>query len=220
MDRIAIRDGIKPRGRVEVFVTKGRPFLVKGKRLPSRGGVPLYSNLLLDFSATEIVSKFEGENIVVNQGKDKVIQALTSGNINQIGRMAVGDRGTLPSDPTTPKVPEKTFTTLYNEVYRADMDGITIEVGTPNVHEVKFVKTFNAIDFPLSAFSNQSKPVINEVGLITFDAGVEDLPRAPVMAPGTPLADEKLFSIRTFKSVPFEAANEISVTIRYTIFVE
>jgi hypothetical protein len=50
--------------------------------------------------------------------------------------------------------------------------------------------------------------------------GGAPLPRPPVAAPNTPDADESMFSIRTFKSVPFEAANEIAVTIRYTIYIE
>jgi hypothetical protein len=29
-----------------------------------------------------------------------------------------------------------------------------------------------------------------------------------------------LMSIRTFKSVPFEAANDISITIKYTVYTE
>ena len=134
--------------------------------------------------------------------------------------MAIGDRGTIPSDPTVPKVPTSDLPGLYNEVYRDDIDGASLDVGTPGVHEVQFVKTFDAATVPITAFSNQAAPVINEVGLVTFDFSAGALPRPPVAAPDAPPADEVVFSLRTFKSVPFEAANEISVTIRYTIFIE
>ena len=74
---------------------------------------------------------------------------------------------------------------------------------------------------PITAFSNQANPIVNEVGLVMADLfGGNPLPRAPVAAPDPPDADEEVFSIRTFKSVPFEAANEIAITIRYTIFIE
>jgi hypothetical protein len=134
--------------------------------------------------------------------------------------MAVGDRGTIPQDSTVPKVPVDTQTTLYNEVYRADVDAVVLNVGTPTTHEVKFIKSFSSLIIPITAFSNQAAPVVSEVALITVDTGVTPLPRAPVAYPTLPDADEKMFSIRTFKSVPFEAANEISVTIRYTIYIE
>jgi hypothetical protein len=133
----------------------------------------------------------------------------------------MGDRGTIPSDPTVPKVPVATMSALYNEVYRADAEAVVLDVGTPTVHEVKFVKTFSAVAIPITSFSNQAKPVINEVGLIMINPALPPpLPRPDVAAPDDPPADEVLFAIRTFKSVPFEASNDISVTIRYTIFIE
>jgi hypothetical protein len=213
-----MKDGIKPQGRVEVFVTKGKPDLKFDGFLRECNGLKLYSRGEIDVSQVSLIDYIDIKNIVVNQGKDKVITALVAGAVNPIGRMAIGDRGTIPSDPTVPKVPVGTMTALYNEVYRADIDGVIIDVGTPSVHEARFVKTFSAIEVPIASFSNQAKPVINEVGLTTYDPATP-LPRAPVAAPNPPPADEALFSIRTFKSVPFEAANEISITIRYTIFI-
>lgn len=89
------------------------------------------------------------------------------------------------------------------------------------VNECQFIATFNAYDVPLSAYSNQSQPRINEVGLVIIDpTAVAGLSRVPVVAPALPESDEVLMSIRCFKSVPFEAANEITVTIKYTIFME
>jgi len=176
----------------------------------------------LDFSSCkQFLGHQKLENIILDIGKDKIIESITTGFINTVARMAIGDRGALPSDQTVPKVPTSDLPGLYNEVYRDDVDAVILDIGTPEKHEVKFIKTFSAVDIPLTSFSNQSAPIINEVSLITADllAG-NPLPRPPVSAPNIPDADEEFFSLRTFKSVPFEAANEISITIRYTIFID
>lgn len=224
-----IREGLTPKGRVEIFQTKGKPTLCYGETvsrdLPAefKGRTPqIYKSCEIDFSNCEIIDKQDIMNIIVDGGKDKIIEAITTGFVNQVARMAAGDRGTIPSDATQPKVPTEDQTALFNEVFRSDMDATVLDVGvTPGVHEVKFIKTFSATVVPLTSFSNQALPVLNEVGLIMADLfGGAPLPRADTPAPDVPDADESLFSLRTFKSVPFEAANEISVTIRYTIFIE
>ena len=220
VERAAARDGLKPRGKVEIFVTRGTPRKKWGKLLRVNHGVPIYDKCELDFSRSAILDKMVAHNIILDAGKDKVIESLVTGVIHEVGRIAIGDRGTIPSDPTVPKIPTSNLPGLYNEIYRDDVDGVTVDVGTPGTHEVQFVKTFDASSVPITAFSNQASPVINEVGLVTFDFAEGPLPRAPVASPSAPPADEVVFSLRTFKSVPFEAANEISVTIRYTIFIE
>ena len=218
-----IKEKLRPRGRVELWATeKSKPVLELFDPIPTMPGFPkVHLRHNLDFSKCSVKDHFVKENIVVNIGKDKVITSLSTGFLNVIARMSIGDRGTIPSDPTVPKVPEATATALFNEVYRDDIDATILDVGTPTIHEVTFIKTFSAVVIPITSFSNQASPVVNEVGLITADLlSGTPLPRAPVAAPNPPEADEELFALRTFKSVPFEAANEISVTIRYTIFIE
>lgn len=216
-----VKEKIKPRGRVEVFVTKGKPKIIPGELISNLRGHKVYRSAEIDFSNTKVISKEVVENIIVNAGKDMMIEGLTTGFGKVVARMAIGDRGTIPSDSTIPKVPLATMDALYNEVYRDDLDTTVLDIGTPTTHEAKFIKTFSALDINISAFSNQSNPVVNEVGLIMADllAG-NPLPRPPVEAPNSPDADEELYAIRTFKSVPFEAANEISITFRYTVFIE
>lgn len=211
------KDQLLPKGLVEIFVTRGAPSLVLGKQL----GYKLYDSCAVDLSKVKLLDARKIYNIIVNQGKDDVIQSLSTGFTSPIVRMAIGDRGTIPSDQTVPKVPVATATTLYDEVYRADVDATVLNVGTPTVHQVQFIKTFSSLVVPLASFSNQANPIVNEVGLITASnlAG-NPLPRAPVAAPASPLGDELLFSTRTFNSVPFLAANEIAITISYTIFIE
>jgi len=222
MGQLNPTDRLYPKGRLEIFTTRGKPTLELFGPLSTLSGFPkVYEAHNLDFSKVQVLDKLDIMNILVNNGKDAVIRSLTTGNLNVIARMAIGDRGTIPSDSTVPKVPVSTQTGLFNEVYRDDVDATILNVGAPTIHEVKFVKSFSSLLIPITAFSNQALPVVNEAGLITADIlSGAPLPRAPVAAPNTPDADEKLFSIRTFKSVPFEAANEISVTIRYTIFIE
>ena len=219
-----IREPLSPKGMLEMFVTKGRPNLILKDKVPNKYNLPTYRYHEIDFSGCQLLDSIKRQNIIVNIGKDSVIESLTTGFIKTLARLAVGDNGTIPSDSTVPKVPVPTMEELYNEVGRADADAMILNVGTPTVHEVKLVKTFTASDFPITAFFNQAKPTLNEVGLIMIDLAAAPLPRAPVYAPYTvdnkPLDDELLFAIRTHKSVPFEEANDISVTIRYTIYIE
>lgn len=218
----SMRDKFKVRGRVEITVSRGTPQITPGKLLfiNKLSNKPIYDSIGIHVDPSKLISHETLENIVVNKGKDIVIEGLTTGNIDLIARMAIGDRGTIPSDSTVPKVPTSNLDVLYNEVYRADVDFFSLNTGGL-VHEVEFVRTFSALDISITAFSNQANPVVNEVGLITADVitGVA-LPRPAVESPASPDADEQLFALRTFKSVPFESANEISVTIRYTIFIE
>ena len=133
--------------------------------------------------------------------------------------MAIGARGTLPSDPTVPKTPEASRTDLYEEIYRQDIDTTSITT-VDDTNEVLFVTTFRAVDIPLSAYPDQTNPTVNEVGLVMIDLITgAPLPRSPIASPDDPDTDEALFAMRTFKSVPFEAANETAVTVRYTIFI-
>jgi len=214
-------DKFSPGGRVEIFATRGRPSVTPKGLISGKGAINVYSSCDIDFSSCEILHQEDVKNVIVNSGKDKLINAVATGAVNVICRMAIGDRGTLPSDPSTPKQVNASMTSLYNEVHREDIDLAILDIGTAEKHEVRFVKTFSATDIPLSAFSNSGAPVINEVGLITADLiSGSPLPRDPVSSPATPDEDEALFAVRTYKSIPFEAANDISLTVRYTIYVE
>ena len=199
-----------PQGRVEIFVTRGKPVILE--------------NGELDLSSCEVLESQDIKNIIVNQGKDVIIKTLALGvsEYAKLTRLSIGDLGTIPSDPTVPKTPLPTRTELYHEVYRADAEAVVLNVnvpGSPDTHEIKLVKTFTASDIPITAFTYQAKPVINEVGMISINPAVQII-RDPVAFPNAPMADEKLFAIRTFKSVPFERDNDISVTFRYSIYID
>jgi hypothetical protein len=225
-----IRESIPLKGRVEIFTTRGTPRIIRGEPLTSNvpsshqhliGRLPVvYKDATINFDDCELLDSQDHMNIVVDGGRDNVLKSLTTGFSLVIARMAIGDKGTIPSDITVPKVPTKDRTELFNEIYRADVDTTTLTIGVPSP-EVKFIKTFSALQVPITSFSNQALPYVNEVGLIMADLFIGDpLPRPDVAAPNVPDADESLFAMRCFKSVPFEAANEITITIRYTIFIE
>jgi hypothetical protein len=98
----------------------------------------------------------------------------------------------------------------------------TVEVLTISgaANQVQFSAQFNAPDIALSAYTNPSNPVLNEVGLVLINpAAPSGITRSPVTAPTAPPSDEVIMSIRTFPSIPFTIANDVSVTIRYTIYM-
>lgn len=242
-----------------------------------------------------LVDYFKEKNIILFQGNAEVIRTLSTispaTTPRVITRMAIGDQGTIPSDSTVPKVPLKTATTLFHEIYRKDIDTRVLTLYSPTgfsyignttvgsnvitamsstigvvigmsitgtgipigavvteiissasvrisgpatssnssvtlafvgtVNECQFITTFDAVDVPLTAFANPSQPRVNEVGLVIIDPTAGGgLVRPPVAGPNPNQSDEVLMSIRCYKSVPFEIANDVSVTIRYTIFTE
>lgn len=214
----AVKDVLKPEGEVEIFVSRGRPKIAY-QGLVKAGAIPIYARHAIDFSECELLDHMTLKNIIVNQGKDKMIEALVGGTVDKVLRMAIGDRGTIPSDASVPKVPISTMTALFNEVFRSDLEAVLLNTGTATAHEVKFIKTFAARDIPLSSFSNQAAPIINEVGIYTAGDQIP-FPRPDVAGPAANQSDEKLFAMRTYRAVPFEAATDIAVTFRYTVFID
>lgn len=167
----------------------------------------------------KVIDRFTQSNIILNQGKAEIINSLTTGTNRVLARMAIGDRGALPSDPSVPKTPEASRTGLFAEVYRQDVE-VTSITTDGDTNQVLLVTTFRAVDIPVTAYSDQVNPVVNEVGLVMIDLiSGKPLPRPSIATPNAPDGDEIIFALRTFKTVPFEAANETAVTVRYTIFI-
>lgn len=266
-------DGLKSKGRVDILV----------------------------YHHGQLVDVQKLENIIFYQGNGAIITSLATISPSTIpaiiNRMAVGDQGTIPSNPAVPKVPTKNLpqvistSGLYHEVYRKDVDsriittnngstfnitgvltngsvvvttastaalaaGMSISgIGVPTgdviasinsstqftigplpavlpagsqtltisgaANQVQFTAEFDAVSVALSAFTNPSSPVINEVGMVIINpAAISGITRSPVTAPTTPPSDEVVMSIRAFPSIPFTIANSVSVTIKYTIYME
>jgi len=201
-------DSIKIKGHLEVYA-----FRNPGKRIEVYDPENTAHQALLQ-------QHISIDNIVLNQGKAEIIHGLTTGTNRVLARMAIGDRGALPSDLQVPKTPDAERLGLYHEVYRNDIQSTaTTTEGSRN--EILFVDTFYAVDIPITAYSDQTNPVMNEVMLVMCDLilGVP-LPRDPVVTPAEPDIDEAGFSMVTFNSVPFKAEQETAVTVRYGIFIQ
>lgn len=266
--------------------TKKRGF--RERTQPFEGMVEIWVH-----KAGQLVDVQRMKNTVLFQGNAEVIRAICSTlplAPRVITRMAIGDQGAIPSDPTTPKVPVKSATGLYHELYRKDVDSsiqtiysltplvimgnttpasnilsaLTTTAGIVNgmvvtgtgipqgtvvtnvlsastvqisnaaissntgininflgaVNECQFIATFDSATIPVSTYANPTQPRVNEVGLVIVDPNAHGTGRAAVLAPTAPYSDEVVMTVRTFKSVPFEIANDTTITIRYTIFTE
>jgi hypothetical protein len=124
----------------------------------------------------------------------------------------------LPAGTQVQDVPDGTHIILTAAPTNSAVENVTFS-GAAN--QAKFIATFDSLDVPLTSFSDPSNPVINEVGLVLINPLAAGGPtRAPVAAPNAPQSDEIVMTLRTFKSVPFQAANAISITVRYTLFME
>lgn len=159
------------------------------------------------------------KNFIVDLGKQRAIQIMTGlvdawPQSRRIFRMAIGDQGCVPGQPLIPKTPDGTwpgFTTLFHEVGRQDLTSIT----NPAVKQARFLASFLSSNYTAGNFSSTPR-LINEAGLITS----QGVPIAGVTQPPTSIpADEDLFSIRTFKSVPFDPADSVTIQVLWNMFV-
>ena len=162
----------------------------------------------------KIIDHIKEKNIILNNIKEKVIQSLMTGSIDKIFRMAIGDNGAIVGDPFTPKVPSATDTALEHEVYRKDVSWPP-SVDTANL-KITFIGTFNSVDVPSTSYSNASEQRVNEAMLVCGD-GV--LGGGDIYSPNPADADESGVSRRCFKSIPFDIANDITITIRWSLFM-
>lgn len=167
----------------------------------------------------------ESKNFIVDAGITGIRDLLggvnsPSGFAGSIFRMAVGDGGVPAGDLFNPKLPDATWparTALFHEVFRSD---ITVW-SEPTSFSIQFVGAFDSLDVDLTSFL-LSELVINEAALIIGD-GVTVVGGDPKQVNKTPPdtvdVDELMMSTRTFNSVSFDPADDITVTITWTITV-
>jgi len=165
-----------------------------------------------------LIDEFTAENIVLYQGKASIITGLVNPTAVIIGRMAIGDRGTVPSDPTVPRTVAPSATRLFHEVYRQNIQtAIITTIDADN--SATFTTIFRAVDIPITSYLDQTKPVINEVALVLVDTLMPPAVRPPVAAPDPQFPGEQLFAIRTFRTIPFEAASDTTISLKYSIMI-
>jgi hypothetical protein len=195
--------------------------------IPADSTVPKVPTKDLTALYHEIYRKdIEARNITINPGTTFTTAATlvsgsplatTASTVGLASGMTVSGTG-IPLGTTILIVNSSTQFTLSQNATVSGAQTLTIS-GAAN--EAQFIATFNVADVPLSSYSNPSQPRINEVGLVIINpVAVDGIPRTDVAAPNSPPADEVLMTVRCFKSVPFELANDVAITIRYTIFME
>lgn len=196
---------------------------LKERRHSFRDGLNFRGNIKLEFfdKNGKLINCIEEKNFIVDLGLEAVIDILeatttTSSIGNRIYRMAIGDDGTLTGQPYVPKVPDATWpakTTLFHEVLRQSRDTAT----QPTSKSMRFVTSFASADITPSSFTS-SPYVINEAALIISDGTQTTKDEIPQGY--TPDSSESIFSIRTFKSQPFDPADTLTLTVAWTIFVQ
>ncbi len=196
---------------------------LRGKHQNFREGLNFRGSIKLEFfdKNNRLINCIEDKNFIVDLGLESVIDILegtttTAAVGNRIYRMAIGDDGTLTGQPFVPKVPDATWparTTLFHEVLRQSRDTAT----QPTSTSMRFVTSFASADVTLSSYTS-SPPVVNEAALIISDGTQTTKDQIPQGY--TPDSSESIFSIRTFKSQPFDPADTLTLTITWTIFVQ
>ena len=167
---------------------------------------------------------YDDKNFIVNVGKTAVRDLLLGTSGGGIGgsifRMALGDGGTPPAELFNPKPPDNTWparTGLFHEVIRQDISVFS----KPNATAARFEGSFNSVDVDPSSFS-LIEQVVNEAALIIGDGVLTvggDKKQINKTPPDTVGADEKMLSMRTFKSSPFDPLSDATITITWTINV-
>lgn len=164
----------------------------------------------------------DSPNFIVDGGvtaiRDALIGTNGSGFLGSIFRMAIGDGGVPPGELFNPKLPDATWparTALFHEMLRQDISVFE----TPTSASMRFTTNFNSTDITPTSYSLSDK-VINEAALIIGD-GVLTIggDKKRVQDGDTPDADEVMVSMRTFKSASFDEAEDVTVTIVWTLTV-
>lgn len=166
----------------------------------------------------------DSKNFIVDAGltgvRDILIGPNGGGFTGAVFRMALGDGGTPPGELFNPKLPDGTWparTGLFHEVIRQDISVFS----TPTDFSMRFVGSFNSVDVDVSSYSLADR-VVNEAaliigdGILTVGGDIKQINKAP---PDTVDADELMFSTRTFKSASFDPAEDVTLTVTWTITI-
>jgi hypothetical protein len=164
----------------------------------------------------------DSPNFIVDAGvtaiRDALIGVNGGGFLGSIFRMAIGDGGVPAGELFNPKLPDATWparTALYHEMLRQDIDVFT----TPTAASMRFVGSFNSMDITPTSYSLADR-VVNEAALIIGDGTLTvggDKKR--VQDGDTVDADEIMLSTRTFKSASFDEAEDVTISITWTLTV-
>jgi hypothetical protein len=167
---------------------------------------------------------YDGKNFVLGQGlsatRDALIGPSGGGFVGSFYRMAIGDGGCPAGQLFSPKQPDSTWpgrTGLYHEVLRQDISVFT----RPTANTMRFVGSFNSVDVDPTSYSLPNR-VINEAaliignGILTVGGRKQQINR---VSPDVPGSDERVTSVRTFKSTSFDPVDNVVLTVTWTLSV-
>lgn len=189
-----------------------------------RDGLKVIGHLLVERSVDGGPGEvfYDSKNFIVDAGltaiRDLIIGVNGGGIAGSIFRMGVGDGGVPPGELFNPKLPDGTWparTALYHEIIRQDIAVFS----TPTDFSMRFVGSFNSTDINAGSYSLADR-VINEAGLIIGD-GVLTIggDQKQINDGDTADLDEQFVSMRTFKSLSFDFAENVTATITWTITI-
>jgi hypothetical protein len=145
----------------------------------------------------------EGHNIIVNTGRERVIELLGGLSSNAFINMGIGDDGASALDLLVPVAPVITDTDLGNRLATQAISSITSNFGgSPPQYYGEFIETFTASDYlgsPALPWLNPSDKVVNECGLFT--------------------TDNVMLARKTFASIPFDPATAVAIQFLWDILI-
>jgi len=170
----------------------------------------------------------DSKNFIVTAGVTAIRNVLIGVNgggfAGSIFRMAVGDGGTPPAELFNPKLPDASWparVALYHEILRQDISVFS----TPTTSSMRFVGSFNSVGIADTSYSIAAK-VVNEAsliigdGVLTVGGDKRQINRGiPDGGPQPADLDEVMLSTRTFKSMSFDNAEDVTITITWTLTV-
>jgi hypothetical protein len=196
---------------------------------PPRDGLKFRGDIRVErqVKGGELELIHESKNFIVDAGvsaiRDILVGVNGGGFYGSIFRMAVGDGGTPPAELFNPYLADATWparTALYHEVLRQDITVFT----TPTTASMRFVGSFNSVGVDPTSYSVAAK-VINEASLIAGDGVLtgggdkKEINRIDPPGPDVADPDEVMVSTRTFKSASFDPAEDVTITITWTITI-
>ena len=192
-------------------------------------GIYGYMNVVVKDKGGRVLYKDEGPNTLLITGKEQILALLwddalktippdpsreLAGTVKSICRFVVGNGGAEPSNLLVPKSLDSSRTTLYNEVWRQDVDlpgGIT----HPANNSLRFITTVDSSTIPEARFGSLGK-YINEAGLVISIPGyyANGEPN-----PATPDSNEVQLTHKTFKSFPFDPGLTMTATFLWELYI-
>jgi len=190
------------------------------KPVSMRDKLSFRGEIRLEFSNKNgrIVQVIEDKNFIVDLGHELVVDILSGTVSSKIFRMAIGDQGTISGQPFVPKAPDATWparTGLFHELIRQNNNVPT----QPTSKSMRFLNSFQSANIDTTSFSTSPR-VVNEAALIISSGSETGRQQVNKTPPDSLDPSENMFSIRTFKSQPFDPADTLTLSVAWTIFVQ